>query len=165
MADEEKALEASTGSLENDRASDKSCDDKAIEAGNENNDNRHGGFKKDEEAHPPLANFETGSGSSDQRNAVHTSDPDPNLVDWEGDNDPENPMHFSLKRKIWMSIMASFTTFGVSFSSSVFSADTAVTAEKFNVSEEVMILGVSLYVLGFACGIFKTPLTCSQGGD
>lgn len=43
-------------------------------------------------------------------------------------------------------------TFVVSFASSVFSTATTVTAVKFDVSLEAMILGVSLYVLGFAFG-------------
>lgn len=74
------------------------------------------------------------------------------LVDWEGDKDPKNPLHWPLLRKLWMSFMASFMTFGVSLASSIFSADVHVTAQVFGVKEEVMILGVSLYVLGFACG-------------
>ena len=37
-------------------------------------------------------------------------------------------------------------TFGVSFSSSVFSADTRVTAKKFNVSEEVMVSNPEIYL-------------------
>lgn len=74
------------------------------------------------------------------------------LVDWDGDNDPANPLHWPLRRKLWMSFMASFMTFGVSLSSSIFSADVHVTAQVFRVKEEVMVLGVSLYVLGFACG-------------
>ena len=43
-------------------------------------------------------------------------------------------------------------TFCVSFASSVFSTAVVVTAERFETSVEVMILGVSLYVLGFAFG-------------
>lgn len=75
-----------------------------------------------------------------------------NLVNWDGDNDPANPLHWPLRRKLWMSCMASFMTFGVSLASSIFSADVHVTAQVFGVSEEVILLGVSLYVLGFACG-------------
>lgn len=78
---------------------------------------------------------------------------DPSLVDWNGDKDPENPLYWPLRRKLWMSCMASFMTFGVSIASSIFSADVHVTARGFGVSEEVMVLGVSLYVLGFACGM------------
>ncbi len=43
--------------------------------------------------------------------------------------------------------MSTFT-----FGSSVFSAATVVTAERFNVSPEVMILGTSLYILGLGLG-------------
>lgn len=39
-------------------------------------------------------------------------------------------------------------TITVTFASSIFSAIIAVTAQEFNVSEAVMILGVTLYVLG-----------------
>lgn len=43
-------------------------------------------------------------------------------------------------------------TFCVTFASSVFSTATIVTARKFNVSPEVMVLATSLFVLGFAFG-------------
>ena len=75
-----------------------------------------------------------------------------NIVDWEGENDPENPMNWSRGRKWWITIMCSSLTFVVSFGSSVFSTATEVTAQRFGASDELMILGVTLYVLGFACG-------------
>jgi DHA1 family multidrug resistance protein-like MFS transporter len=74
------------------------------------------------------------------------------LVDWEGPNDPENPQNWSRKYRWWMIMILAFMTFVVSFASSVFSTATVVTAEQFGVSQEVMILGVSLYVVGFAVG-------------
>ncbi|KAJ5570009.1 MFS multidrug transporter [Penicillium hispanicum] len=43
-------------------------------------------------------------------------------------------------------------TFCVTFASSVFSAADASTAKEFGVSDEVMILGTSLFVLGYALG-------------
>lgn len=43
-------------------------------------------------------------------------------------------------------------TFTVTFASSVFSTATDATAEEFNVSSEVMVLGTALFVLGFAFG-------------
>lgn len=157
MADREKALERFSDFLD-DRLSLKSSEDsKAIEASL--------GIVKisqDAEDLPGQPN----SHSSDLEKGDHAPAPgngnhivqDPHVVGWDGDNDPENPMNFSLARKIWMSSMASFMTFGVSFASSVFSADTRVTAKEFNVSEEVMVLGVSLYVLGFACGEPVVPI-------
>lgn len=57
------------------------------------------------------------------------------------------------KSKKWsITLLTGFGTFVVSFASGVFSAVTDVTAAEFGVSSEVMILGVTLYVIGFACG-------------
>jgi DHA1 family multidrug resistance protein-like MFS transporter len=74
------------------------------------------------------------------------------LVDWEGPNDPDNPQNWSRKYRWYTIMILAFMTFVVSFASSVFSTATVVTAEQFGVSQEVMILGVTLYVVGFAVG-------------
>lgn len=79
-------------------------------------------------------------------------DPVTNIVGWYGPEDPENPMNFSQAKKWWITIVLAMITFCVSFASSVFSTATVVTSAQFHVSTEVMILGVSLYVLGFAFG-------------
>lgn len=79
-------------------------------------------------------------------------DPATNIVTWDGPDDPENPMNFSRSKKWRITMVTAIMTFCVSFASSVFSTATEVTAVKWGVSLEVMILGVSLYVLGFACG-------------
>lgn len=79
-------------------------------------------------------------------------DPVTHLVDWDGPNDPENPMNFPRSKKWVITMSTALMTFVVSFASSVFSTATTVTAVEFDVSLEVMILGVSLYVLGFAFG-------------
>lgn len=48
--------------------------------------------------------------------------------------------------------MLGFTTLVSAFTSSIFSAATAAVAKEYHVSTEVGILGLSLYVLGFATG-------------
>lgn len=90
--------------------------------------------------------------------ALRCVDPITHIVGWDGADDPENPMNFTRAKKWRITMVTALMTFCVSFASSVFSTATQVTAVKFNVSLEVMILGVSLYVLGFACGrhIFKS---------
>lgn len=77
------------------------------------------------------------------------------VVGWDGPNDPENPMNFSLAKKWSITMITALLTFCVSFASSIFSTATFATADEFGVSPEVMILGVSLYVLGFACGKYS----------
>ena len=72
---------------------------------------------------------------------------DSNLVTWDGPEDPGNPMNWPLRKKILVTFTFSMTTFVITFSSSVFSTATQVTAVEFGVSEEVMTLGTSLFVL------------------
>ena len=149
MADDAKApeLELSAGPLLNEKSSSSSGLSAVIGPRSKLND----GLQDHQDVQDGHEDVEKGSHLTSHAEVDEGSDP--NLVDWQGENDPENPMHWSFKRKLWMSIMASFMTFGVSFASSVWSANTEVTAAAFGVSEEVTILGVSLYVLGFACGM------------
>jgi hypothetical protein len=80
------------------------------------------------------------------------------IVTWDGEHDPKKPMNMPELRKWLIVISTGLMTFCVSFASSVFSTTTFVTAELFGVSSEVMILGLSLYVLGFAFGkLFIVP--------
>ncbi|MCJ1300577.1 hypothetical protein MMC08_003374 [Hypocenomyce scalaris] len=85
---------------------------------------------------------------------------DPNLVGWDGPNDPENPMNWPRSKKWLVTSFFSFMTFVITFSSSVFSTATVVTSTEFGVSQEVTTLGTSLFVLGFAVGpTFWGPLS------
>ncbi|GKZ19451.1 citrinin biosynthesis cluster MFS transporter mrr1 [Aspergillus brasiliensis] len=85
---------------------------------------------------------------------------DPNLVDWDGPDDPENPQNMPRWRKWLITMSLSFMTTWITFASSVFSTATLVTAKEFNVSSEVMILATSLVVFGFAVGpLFWSPLS------
>lgn len=63
-----------------------------------------------------------------------------------------------------VAVVLAYTTFVVSFTSSIFSAATVVIAKEYEVAPVVGVLGVSLYVLGFALGpIFWAPLSELQG--
>jgi len=75
-----------------------------------------------------------------------------NYVTWDGPDDPQNPRNMTFARRWAIVATTGLMTFTVSFASSVFSTTTFVTAAKFNVSSEVMLLGLSLYVCGFAAG-------------
>lgn len=57
------------------------------------------------------------------------------------------------RSKKWACTFAlGFMTFSVTFASSVFSPGTSVVADHFGVSDEVVVLGTALFVLGFAFG-------------
>ncbi|KOS44536.1 hypothetical protein ACN38_g4534 [Penicillium nordicum] len=82
------------------------------------------------------------------------------IVDWDGPNDPDMPKNFPTWRKWVITMMLGQMTICVTFGSSVFSTATKQTGKKFGVSSEVMVLGVSLFVLGFAFGpIIFGPLS------
>ena len=64
----------------------------------------------------------------------------------------ESPFDLPIWRKWVITILLALMTTAVTFASSVWSAATTTISEEFNVSETVSLLGVSLYVLGFAVG-------------
>lgn len=69
------------------------------------------------------------------------------VVGWDGPDDPGNPMNWPNSKKYTVTVFYASLTFCLTFSSSVFSTATMVTAKMFGVSNEVMTLGTSLFVL------------------
>ncbi|KAL7624055.1 hypothetical protein AAE478_005612 [Parahypoxylon ruwenzoriense] len=74
------------------------------------------------------------------------------VVEFDGPDDPYHAQNWSLKKKLLTAAMLGYTTMTAAFASSIFSAATPFVAQEFNVSSEVGLLGVSLFVLGFATG-------------
>jgi len=86
------------------------------------------------------------------------------VVEFDGEDDPMHAQNWPMKKKLIVAIMLGYFTLTAAFGSSIFSAATFAVARKFHVSAEVGILGVSLYVLGFATGpILWAPLSELQG--
>lgn len=84
---------------------------------------------------------------------------DPYAVSWLP-NDPRNPMQFSAVKKWAITFLVSFVTLAVALVSSAFSGGMSQIIQDFGVEEEVVILGVSLFVLGFAIGpLIWAPLS------
>ncbi|QIW99200.1 hypothetical protein AMS68_004718 [Peltaster fructicola] len=76
---------------------------------------------------------------------------DPYVVTWI-DNDPRNPMTYSPATKWSITLLVGFATLAVAFVSSAFSGGVESIIAEFQCSEEVVTLGLSLFVLGFAVG-------------
>ncbi|KAI1127557.1 polyamine transporter 1 [Nemania abortiva] len=74
------------------------------------------------------------------------------VVEFDGPDDPYHPQNWPLKKKLVTGAILGYTTVSAAFTSSIFSAATPYVAKEFGVSAEVGILGVSLFVLGFATG-------------
>ncbi|KKY20874.1 putative mfs multidrug [Phaeomoniella chlamydospora] len=77
---------------------------------------------------------------------------DPNLVVWDGPDDPENPMNWPITKKWTVTILLATMTLTITFASSIFSTATIRVSEEYHISNEVSILGTSLFVLGFCFG-------------
>lgn len=77
---------------------------------------------------------------------------DPNLIEFDGPDDPLDPQNMPLWKKWILAVLLGSMTLVVTFASSVFSTATTVTAEEFGVPIEVTTLGTGLFVLGFAFG-------------
>jgi hypothetical protein len=69
-------------------------------------------------------------------------------------NDPENPKNWSKAYKWYCTMVVAVTCFVVAFCSSVITADIAGVEREFNVSEEVALISISIFVVGFGLGMF-----------
>ena len=79
------------------------------------------------------------------------TDADPYVVEFI-ENDARNPMTFSQPKKWVITLLNSVAALAVTFVSSAYSGAVEQVIEEFHVSQEVVTLGISLFVLGFAIG-------------
>lgn len=77
---------------------------------------------------------------------------DPDLVDWDGPDDPENPQNWSRFRKWVVTWTCVILSINVTFASSAPSSAQAPIAAEFGVSHEVSYLVTSLFLVGYVFG-------------
>ncbi|KAF2737909.1 MFS general substrate transporter [Polyplosphaeria fusca] len=103
--------------------------------------------------------------STEDEDEARSEDNDPNIVWWDGPDDPQNPMNWSRNKKWGTVILISAITFLVPLASSMFAPGVPKVMETFN-STSQMLEGfmVSVYVLGFAFGpLIIAPLSEMYG--
>lgn len=71
-------------------------------------------------------------------------------------HDPENPKNWSKAFKWYCTMVVAVTCFVVAFCSSVITADIAGVEKEFNRSEEVALVSISIFVVGFGIGMWNT---------
>jgi hypothetical protein len=88
------------------------------------------------------------AGSSDEE-----TEHDPNIVDFDGPDDPSNPMNWRVGKKWGMVFLISAITFLTPFASSIFAPGISEVMRDFGSTDD-MLRGfmLSVYVLGFAFG-------------
>lgn len=98
----------------------------------------------------------------------HGTEDDPFVVEFHKD-DPGNPMNWSQPRKWFVTTIVTLSVFAVTLTSSAYSVSANEVFRDFDISNEVFILGLSLFVIGFAIGpavwgplviIFPSCLAC-----
>lgn len=105
---------------------------------------------------PPHRELEDDSGGQQER--------DINLIQFDGPDDPGNPMNWGKRYKWTMTGILAGMTFVTTFTSAIFSTAINATSRKFHVSTEVMTLGTSLFLVGFVFGpIVWGPLSEAYG--
>ncbi|OQO09920.1 hypothetical protein B0A48_04275 [Cryoendolithus antarcticus] len=67
-------------------------------------------------------------------------------------NDKENPKNWSKAYKWWCTMVVAVTCFVVAFNSAVVTADLVGVSKEFGVSDEVSLLTITLFVVGFGVG-------------
>lgn len=117
-------------------------------------------MEKDLESHriAPISHFkrvlDQAAINSDIQNAHYPgsgTEQDPYIVSWL-ENDPVNPMNYSNFKKWGITLLVALATLAVAFVSSAYSGGVAEILIEFRQTQIIGILGVSLFVIGFALG-------------
>ena len=74
------------------------------------------------------------------------------LVDWDGPDDKGNPQNWAFRKKVGLTALLSFICLVCTWASAIFSTGQAAAGREFGVGEEVMQLGTSLFLCGYAVG-------------
>lgn len=84
--------------------------------------------------------------------------------DWNGPDDPENPLNWPLWQRIYHTTVPSLFGFAVTLGSSVYTPGYPDVEKRFKVSSTVALLPLSLYVLGLAFGpVLAAPISETLG--
>ncbi|KAJ4300682.1 hypothetical protein N0V90_002770 [Kalmusia sp. IMI 367209] len=102
---------------------------------------------------------------SSEEEAVENNEDDPNVVFWDGPDDPQNPMNWKYTKKWGTVILISAITFLTPLASSMFAPGVPKVMETFHSTNDMLEqFMVSVYVLGFAFGpMIIAPLSEMYG--
>ncbi|KAF7548820.1 hypothetical protein G7Z17_g6816 [Cylindrodendrum hubeiense] len=111
-------------------------------------DNEGAGVNKDTEKCPPAAD-----------DAAATLDPD--IVDWEGPNDPENPRNWSKAYKLTNVVVISLSVLYTNLATTMFVPSATIVQHEFGFKNSAIgIMTITIASLGFAVGqLFVPPMS------
>ncbi|KAK8159651.1 putative MFS multidrug transporter [Phyllosticta citrichinensis] len=82
----------------------------------------------------------------------HTKTAPDVVVDFDGPDDPYNPINWPTRKKVVTTLLYGFTTMGATWASSIYSPAVDQISEEFNVGTTVSTLGIALLLFGFGLG-------------
>lgn len=93
--------------------------------------------------------------------ALPTSDQEhPIILDFSGENDPEDPKNWPPSRKITNTILYGLLTMGATLASAIYAAGAQKIASEFHIHADIAALGTSVLLLGFGLGpLLWAPLS------
>ena len=110
-----------------------------------------------------LEKDSTGANASDTKKDLPDDDAiaDPDVVDWDGPNDPANPRNWSQVRKTVDITLISLSVLYCNLATTMFAPGANVMAAEFGVtSETIIVMTVTIANIGFAVGpLFVAPLS------
>ncbi|KAH8703333.1 putative MFS multidrug transporter [Talaromyces proteolyticus] len=130
---------------------------------NERNESR-----EEKEVREETKDLERGSTPSEKAAQLDEDTPetrDPNLVDWNGPDDPQNPMNWPLSRKLVITVTISVITLLTPLGSSMFAPGVPDVMQDFK-SDNIYLASfvVSVYLLGYCFGpLLIAPLSEMYG--
>lgn len=74
---------------------------------------------------------------------------DVDIIDWDGPDDPENPMNWSRNKKFFVTFEICLLTFSIYIGSAIYTSGLTGVMMQFGVSQTVAILGLTLFVIGY----------------
>jgi hypothetical protein len=128
----------------------------------ESNDNLEKDIEKEAEY---IASPCSLSDASEYEEPLSNSEEDPNVVWWDGENDPQNPLNWSSFAKWGAVAVVSGVTFLTPFGSAIFAPGIPQVMDEFHSNSDILSgFLVSVYILGFAFGplrmLFSYRLFC-----
>ncbi|USP79172.1 MFS general substrate transporter [Curvularia clavata] len=82
------------------------------------------------------------------------------IVNWYSSDDPANPQNWTTTQKLLPTVVVNLYTFAVYLGSSIFTGSYLDVMSKFNISQQVVSLSLSMYVLAYGVGpLLWSPLS------
>jgi hypothetical protein len=85
---------------------------------------------------------------------------DPNLVEWDGPDDPEFPLNWPKKKRWIATVILASNTWILTFASAISASAVVPQSQEFGVSIVVMTLSTTLFVMGWGLGPLVSHVLC-----